>query len=244
MEGLPCANPSSSRKHAFARFHFPGAGSAPGRCRTGPEAARLVHNPKGPCPEPAAMARARPGAPHTGQVRRAPCPFPPFRYVVRLDFSGSFGPMQRGAVPRCRGAPNGSCITQTLGCGKTQYDPGQDQGSDLDRSCQVRRKWDDDPPATWLRTSGSSKNISSDRMITSRRSSRWRSRGTGCGCSARDDESSVSPSYLALALGKSARSLEHDRQTISARRREKVFKAARLTTILDVARRKPVCCCA
>ena len=41
-------------------------------------------------------------------------------------------------------------------------------------------------------------------------------------------------------FGKSARIIEHDRQTISAWRREKVFNAARLTTILDVARRKPV----
>jgi len=85
LERLPCANPSSSRKHAFPRFHFPGAGSALGCSGTGAEAARLLHNPKGPCLEPPAMARARPGAPHTGQVRRAPCPFPQFRYVVRLD---------------------------------------------------------------------------------------------------------------------------------------------------------------
>jgi len=45
-------------------------------------------------------------------------------------------------------------------------------------------------------------------------------------------------------FGKSARNIEHDRQTISAWRREKVFNAPLLTTILDVARRKPVCCCA
>ena len=171
MERLPCANPSSSRKHAFPRFHFPGAGSALGCSGTGAEAARLLHNPRGPCLEPPAMARARPGAPHTGQVRRAPCPFPQFRYVIRLEFSGSFGPMQRGAEPRCRGAPNGSCITQTLGCGKTQYDPGQDQGSNFDPSCQVGFKWDDDPPVTWLRTSGQLKNISSDRIIALRRNS-------------------------------------------------------------------------
>jgi len=41
-------------------------------------------------------------------------------------------------------------------------------------------------------------------------------------------------------FGKSARNIEHDRQTISAWRREKVFNAPLLTTILDVARRKPV----
>jgi hypothetical protein len=29
-----------------------------------------------------------------------PARFPQFRYVVRLEFSGSFGPMQRGAEPR------------------------------------------------------------------------------------------------------------------------------------------------
>jgi hypothetical protein len=78
--------------------------------------------------------------------------------------------MQRGAVPRCRGAPNGSCITQTLGCGKTQYDPGQDQGSNFDPSCQVGFKWDDDLPLP-----GSErrqlKNISADRMIALRRNS-------------------------------------------------------------------------
>jgi hypothetical protein len=41
----------------------------------------------------------RPGAPGSLPVLQ-------LRYVVRLEFSGSFGPMQRGAEPRCRGAPN------------------------------------------------------------------------------------------------------------------------------------------
>jgi len=109
----------------FARFHFPGAGSAPGRCRTGPEAARLVHNPKGPCPE---LQRWHGRGP--AHLIPAKCAGPParFRRFGMLSGSislGAFGPMQRGAVPRCRGAPNGSCITQTLGCGKTQYDPGK-----------------------------------------------------------------------------------------------------------------------
>lgn len=44
----------------------------------------------------------------TGEARRTsyrpaatgPCPFPQFRYVVRLEFSGCFGPMRRGAGPR------------------------------------------------------------------------------------------------------------------------------------------------
>ena len=49
----------------------------------------------------------------TGEARRTS--YPPgapgslpvlqLRYAVRLEFSGSFGPMQRGAEPRCRGAP-------------------------------------------------------------------------------------------------------------------------------------------
>lgn len=115
LERLPCANPSSSRKHAFPRFHFPGAGSAPGRCGTGSEAARLLHNPKTSVPgtssDGAGEARRtsyRPGAPGSLPVLQ-------LRYVVRLEFSGSFGPMQRGAEPRCRGAPNGSCITQIIG---------------------------------------------------------------------------------------------------------------------------------
>jgi hypothetical protein len=51
-------------------------------------------------------------------------------------------------------------------------------------------------------------------------------------------------SHLALTFGKSARIIEHDRQTISAWCREKIFNAPLLTTTLDVARRKPVCCCA
>ena len=41
--------------------------------------------------------------------------------------------------------------------GAVRPNTGQDQGSNVDRSCQVRPKWDDDPPAAWLRTSGSSK---------------------------------------------------------------------------------------
>jgi hypothetical protein len=41
-------------------------------------------------------------------------------------------------------------------------------------------------------------------------------------------------------FGKSARNIEHDRQTISAWHREKIFNASLLTTILDVAGRKPV----
>ena len=127
--------------------------SLPNRTRSGTPSAQSERSVPGTCSDGTGEARRtsyRPSAP-------GPLPVSAVSVCCQARFSGSFGPMQRGAVPRCRGAPNGSCITQTLGCGKTQYDPGQDQGSDLDRSCQVRLKWDDDPPATWLRTSGSSK---------------------------------------------------------------------------------------
>jgi len=70
----------------------------------GPEPARLLHNPKGPgtCSDGTSEARRtsyRPGAPGSLPVLQ-------LRYVVRLEFSGSFGPMQRSAEPRFRGAPN------------------------------------------------------------------------------------------------------------------------------------------
>ena len=119
-KGLPCANASSSRKHAFPRFHFPSAGSACGslrnRTRTGTPIAQSERSVPGTCSDGTSEARRtsyRPGAPGSLPVLQ-------LRYVVRLEFSGSFGPMQRGAEPRCRGAPNGSCITQIIG---PRYDP-------------------------------------------------------------------------------------------------------------------------
>jgi hypothetical protein len=83
---------------------------------------------------------------------------------------------------------------------------------------------------------GQLKNTSFERMIELRRNSYG---GDGEELDAvlpRADRPPVLPSHFR----KSARIIEHDRQTISAWRREKVFNAPMLTTILDVARRKPV----
>jgi len=67
----------------------------------------------------------------TGEARRTsyrlrcagPLPVLQSQNVVRLEFSGSFGLMQRGSglrsskanLRRCCGAPNGACITQIIG---------------------------------------------------------------------------------------------------------------------------------
>src|SRR6266436_1376807 len=67
-------------------FIFQAQALHPVRCGIGPEPARLLHNPKGPCLEPAAMARAEPGAPHAGHAPGS-LPVLQLRYVVRLEFS-------------------------------------------------------------------------------------------------------------------------------------------------------------
>ncbi len=96
-------------------FHFPGAGSASGRGGIEPEPARLLHNPKGPCLEPAAMARARPGARHTGQVRRAACPFRSFGMLSGSNSLEALGRCNVTPSPDAAERPIGSCITQIIG---------------------------------------------------------------------------------------------------------------------------------
>jgi hypothetical protein len=72
------------------------------RTRTGTPIAQSERSVPGTCSDGTSEARRtsyRPGAPGSLPVLQ-------LRYVVRLELSGSFGPMQRGAEPRCRGAPN------------------------------------------------------------------------------------------------------------------------------------------
>ena len=78
--------------------------------------------------------------------------------------------------------------------------PGKIKGSDFDPSCQVGFKWDDDPPATWLRTSGSSKTFSSDRVIALRRNSYGGDGEERNAVVPRADGPQVMPSPLALTL--------------------------------------------
>lgn len=104
----------------------------------------------------------------------------------------------------------------------------------------LHAKWDKDPPRYLALNVGQLKNTSSERMIELRRNSYG---GDGEELDAvlpRADRPPVLPSHFR----KSARIIEHDRQSISAWCRQEVFKAPRLTTILDAPRRKLVCCCA
>ena len=153
LERLPCANPSSSRKHAFPRFHFPGAGSAPGRCgtRSGTPMAQSENvrawnlqrwRGRGPAhliPARCAGLPARSAASVCSQAR--------ILWKLWADATWRRAPMPRSAQ---------WIVHNTNHWGAVRPNTGQDQGSN-DRSCQVRPKWDDDPPAAWLRTSGSSK---------------------------------------------------------------------------------------
>jgi pimeloyl-ACP methyl ester carboxylesterase len=78
----------------------------------------------------------RPGAPGSLPVLQ-------LRYVVRLEFSGSFGPMQRGAEPRCRGAPNWIVHnTNHWAAVRPNMIPGKIRVPTL----ILHAKWDDDPP--------------------------------------------------------------------------------------------------
>ena len=90
----------------------------------GPKAARLLHDPKMSVP-------GMTSTDGTGEARRTsyrlrcagPLPVLQSPNVVRLEFSGSFGLMQRGSglrsskanLRRCCGAPNGAGITQIIG---------------------------------------------------------------------------------------------------------------------------------
>jgi len=78
--------------------------------------------------------------------------------------------------------------------------PGKIKGSDFDPSCQVGFKWDDDPPPAWLRTSGSSKTFSSDRVIALRRNSYGGDGEERNAVVPRADGPQVMPSPLALTL--------------------------------------------
>jgi len=85
-----------------AVFIFQAQRSRRNRTRTGTPIAQSERSVPGTCSDGTSEARRtsyRPGAPGS-------LPVPQLRYVVRLEFSGSFGPMQRSAEPRCRGAPN------------------------------------------------------------------------------------------------------------------------------------------
>jgi hypothetical protein len=100
----------------------------------------------------------------TGEARRtsyrpgAPGPLPVSAVSVCWQARHSLE-----ALGRCNVAPSPMprsaqwIVHNTNHWGAVRPSTGQDQGSNVDRSCQVRPKWDDDPPATWLRTSGSSK---------------------------------------------------------------------------------------
>jgi hypothetical protein len=102
--------------------------------------------PKGPCLEPPAMAQARPGAPPTGQLRRAPARF---RSFGMLSGSNSLD-----ALDRCDAAPGPEAARQSppmlrsaqwtvhntnhWGAVRPNMIPGR-SGFQLCRSCQMRR---------------------------------------------------------------------------------------------------------
>jgi hypothetical protein len=104
----------------------------------------------------------------------------------------------------------------------------------------LHAKWDEDPPRHLAQSVGQFKNTSSERMIELRRNFYGDDGEELDAVLPRADEPPVLPSHFR----KSARIIEHDRQSISAWRGQKVFKAPRLTKILDAPRRKLVCCCA
>jgi hypothetical protein len=70
---------------------------------------------KGPCWNLQRWHRRGPAHLIPARCAGHPARFRSFGMLSGSKFSGSFGPMQRDAEPRCRGAPNGSCITQIIG---------------------------------------------------------------------------------------------------------------------------------
>ena len=99
----------------------------------------------------------------TGEARRTPyrpsapgpCPFPQFRYVVRLEFSGSFGPMQTWRrAPMPRSAQWIVHNTNHWGAVSPNMIPGKIRAPTLTAHGTQVGRW---PPPAWFRTSGSSK---------------------------------------------------------------------------------------
>jgi len=121
----------------------------------------------------------RPGAPGSLPVLQ-------LRYVVRLEFSGSFGPMQRGAEPRCRGAPNWIVHnTNHWGAVRPNMIPGKIRVPTL----IVHAKRESSGTMT-LPLPGSERRAAQEHFLRSydrveKELVRWRWRGTGCSCSAR-----------------------------------------------------------
>ena len=106
-----------SRKRAFPRFHFSGAGSAPGRCgsnraKSGTSIARSEN-----------VRAWNDSSNGTGEARRTsyrlrcagPLPVLQSQNVVRLEFSGSFGLMQRGSGLRSSTAISGDAAERPTG---------------------------------------------------------------------------------------------------------------------------------
>ena len=170
--------------------------SLPNRTRTGTPVAQSERSVPGTCSDRTSEARRtsyRPGAPGCLPVSQ-------LRHVVRLEFSGSFGPMQRGAEPRCRGAPNWIVHnTNHWRAVRSNMIPGNIRVPTL----IVHAKWDSSRTMT-LPLPGSErrqlKNISSDCMIALRRNSYGGDREEQNGVVPRADGSQVMPSHLALTL--------------------------------------------
>jgi hypothetical protein len=182
LERLPCANPLSSRKHAFPRFHFQAQALHPVAAE--PEAARPWHNPKtsvpGTCSDGTGEARRtsyRPAAP-------GPCPF--------CSFSMLSGSNSLEALGRCNVTPSPDAAERPMHQHNTNHwgavRPNMIPGKIRVPTLIVHAKWDPSRTMTLPCSApnvGQLKNISSERMIVLRRNSRRRWRGTGCSCSAR-----------------------------------------------------------